>query len=110
MDGFKMLLKSTQSLLYFSSLDVVVHPPPPHPPPPPPPPLTINTSQTVYFFNQLNHIIFLENMTNKITSIASRMETTKFSLDNKMYVQIFQLLCSLENKIYVREYRKIIRV
>ena len=38
------------------------------------------------------------------------MEPTKFSPDHEMFVQIFQLSCSLENKIYVRVYRKIIRV
>jgi hypothetical protein len=38
------------------------------------------------------------------------METTKIPPDHEMFVQIFQLSCSLENKIYVRVYRKIIRV
>ena len=38
------------------------------------------------------------------------METTKFSPDHEKFLQIFQLSCSLENKIYVRVYRKIIRV
>jgi hypothetical protein len=38
------------------------------------------------------------------------METKKFSPDHEMFVQIFQLSCSIENKIYVRVYRKIIRV
>jgi hypothetical protein len=38
------------------------------------------------------------------------METTKFSPDHEMFVQIFQLSCSLENKIYLRVYRKIMRV
>ena len=32
------------------------------------------------------------------------MESTKFSPDHEMFVQIFQLSCSLENKIYVRVY------
>jgi hypothetical protein len=35
------------------------------------------------------------------------METTKFSSDNEMFVQIFQLSCSLENNIYVRYVEKI---
>jgi hypothetical protein len=35
------------------------------------------------------------------------METTKFSSDHEMFVQIFQLSCSLENRIYVRVYRKV---
>jgi hypothetical protein len=47
----------------------------------------INTSHNVYFFNQLNHIILCE-----------------------MFLQIFQLSWSLENKIYLPVYRKIIRV
>jgi hypothetical protein len=38
------------------------------------------------------------------------METTKFSPDHEKFLQIFQLSCSLENKIYVRVYSKIIRV
>ena len=46
-------------------------------------------------------------MTNKITSIASRMEKTKFSLDNEMYVQIFQLLCSLETKFMCENIEKL---
>jgi hypothetical protein len=32
------------------------------------------------------------------------MEPTKFSPDHEMFVQILQLSCSLENKIYVRVY------
>ena len=35
------------------------------------------------------------------------METTKFSSDHEMFVQIFQFSCSLENRIYVRVYRKV---
>ena len=40
------------------------------------------------------------------------METTTFSPDHEKFLQIniFQLSCSLENIIYVRVYRKIIRV
>jgi hypothetical protein len=38
------------------------------------------------------------------------METRKFSPDHEKFLQIFQLSCSLKNKIYVRVYRKIIRV
>ena len=51
---------------------------------------TINTSQTVYFFNQLNHIIFFENMTTEITSSIPHGDK-KFSPDHGMFLQIFQL-------------------
>ena len=35
------------------------------------------------------------------------METTKFSPDHEKFLQIFQLSCSLENKIYVRYIEKL---
>ena len=38
------------------------------------------------------------------------MSTSKFSSDHETFVQIFQLSCSLENKIYMRVCRKNIRV
>ena len=108
MDGCKKFLKSNhfifekKSLLYFSSLPVVVQPPLK-------PNFYYKYVTNCLFFQPIKSHNFFENMTNEIT-LASRMSTSKFSSDHETFVQIFQLSCNPENKIYMRVCRKNIRV